>query len=212
MSSAQLSAQGIPLPVELVLSIIQRESGGQAGNVNEKSGASGLMQVMPIALKDFNERHGTTYTMADMRGSDLVSAGRQIQVGVGIVGHFWKSAYKYLSKRYGQTPVSVEELGRIADLFFAAGPGATQDKLDKINPPFWENVQLAYPKWNALPHPRHVFKEQKPWNLPAIQNWLDKPQKNKLIDLPQDPQSGFAVGVLILCAVYYFMNGKGKKK
>lgn len=174
---AELSKQQIPLPVELILSIIERESAGFAGNVNEKSGASGLMQVMPVALKDYNQRHGTTYSMADMRGTDGLSAQRQIEVGVGIVGHFWKSAYKYLSGRYGQSPVSIDEVARIADLFFAAGPGATQSRLNTMQPPFWENVQTKYPTWNALPHPRHVFAEPKPWNLPAIQAWLDTAQK-----------------------------------
>jgi hypothetical protein len=179
---AELSKFQIPLPVELILSVIERESTGKAGDVNEQSGASGLMQIMPIALTDYNQRHGTKYTMADMRGTDPISAQRQIEVGVATVGHFWRSAYHYLSDRYGQqSPVPIEELARIADLYFAAGPGATQNRLDEINAPFWQNVQAAYPTWNALPHPRHVLKEPKPWNLPAIQIWLDSHPKKKTI-------------------------------
>jgi hypothetical protein len=177
---AELSKFQIPLPVELILSVIERESAGIAGDVNQKSGASGLMQIMPIALTDYNQRHGTKYTMADMRGDDPLSAQRQVEVGVATVGHFWRSAYRYLSDRYGsQSAVPIEELARIADLFFAAGPGATQNRLDKISAPFWENVQKAYPTWNALPHPRHVLKEPKPWNLPAIQAWLDASHPKK---------------------------------
>jgi hypothetical protein len=38
-------------------------------------------------------------------------------------------------------------------------------------------------------------------------------KKNNLIELPTDPKAGFAIGVIILCAVYYFMSGgKGKNK
>jgi soluble lytic murein transglycosylase-like protein len=167
------------LPVELILAVLQRESGGHAGEVNPKSGASGLMQVMPIALKDYNQRNGTAHTMADMRGKDNASGRKQIEVGIGVLAHFWKSAYKYLSKRYGASPVPIDELAIIADLFFAAGPGATQSKLNPLNPPTWAAVQAAYPTWNALPHPRHVLKEPKPWNLSAIQAWLDTPSKKK---------------------------------
>jgi hypothetical protein len=79
-----------------------------------------------------------------------------------------------MSKRYGETPVSIDELAKIADLFYAAGPGAAQNILNKVQPPLWDNVQVQYPKWNALPHPRHVLKHPKPWNLPIIQAWLDK--------------------------------------
>jgi hypothetical protein len=175
----ELAKQGVPLPVDLILSVVQRESGGIAGNVNPKSGASGLMQVMPIAVKDYNQRHGTHHTMDEMTHSDAQSARAQLEVGIGVLAHFWKTAYAYLAKRYDSTPVPIEELARIADLFFAAGPVATQDKLNKIQPPFWENVQAAYPTWNALPHPRHVLKEPKPWNLSAIQQWLDAPIDGK---------------------------------
>ena len=50
----ELQKQSLPLPVELILAVIDVESRGVTGLVNPKSGASGLMQVMPIALKHYN--------------------------------------------------------------------------------------------------------------------------------------------------------------
>lgn len=207
----ELTRQKIPLPVELILSVMARESAGKIGDVNPKSGASGLMQIMPVALADYNQRHGTSYTMADMRGEDELSGRKQVEVGIGTIGHFWKSAFKYLSSRYGQIPVPVDELAPIADLYYAAGPKPVIKRLNQIGPPFWPNVQTAFPEWNALPHPRHVLKEPKPWNLSAIDAWLGEPSKKKWINIPENPETGFAIGVLILCAAFYFIGGKKGK-
>lgn len=203
---AELQARAIPLPKELVESIMTVESRGKPGLVNPKSGASGLMQVMPGTLQDFNQRHGTDYTLADMRGTSNYAALKQIRVGVDIMAHYWKRAYQYLSNRLENVPI--DELGRIADLFYVAGPGATKKKLDKLDVPTWERVKAAYPGWNALPHPTKVYAEPKPWNVNAISQWLD----GALSDFPieKDPKKGFGIGVLILMVAYWYMQ-KGKK-
>jgi hypothetical protein len=211
-AAAQLAAHQIPLPVDLVLAVMARESKGKIGDVNPKSGAAGLMQIMPIALADYNQRNGTQYTMDDMSATDDAGAVKQIAVGVGTIGHFWKSAYHYMNHRYGGSPVQIEELARIADLFYVAGPGGARAKLDTVNPPLWANVQSAYPNWSALNHPKHVFAEQKPWNLGAIQGWLDSTVKTpkKGAWALDDPKTGMAVAVVILTVVYYFMKGRPK--
>jgi len=205
--ATELSARSIPLPKELVLAVIWVESRGKPGLVNPKSGASGLMQIMPTTLQDFNQRHGTNYTLADMRGESKDAAIKQIRVGVDIIAHYWKKAYQYLSSRLEHVPI--DELGRIADLFYVAGPGATRKKLDKLPVPVWAAVKDAYPKWNALPHPTKVFAEPKPWDISSISSWLD----GELSKLPivKDPKQGFAFGVLILMAAYWYM-AKGKNK
>lgn len=181
---AELQARSIPLPKELVESIMTVESRGKPGLVNPKSGASGLMQVMPITLQDFNQRHGTDYTLSDMRGTSNDAALKQIRVGIDIMAHYWKRAYQYLSNRLENVPI--DELGRIADLFYVAGPGATKKKLDKLDVPTWERVKATYPGWNALPHPTKVYTDPKPWNVAAISQWLD----GALSDLPvaKDPK------------------------
>ena len=46
--------------------IMAIESSGIASAYNAKSGASGLYQITPICLKDFNQYHKDGYVMADM--------------------------------------------------------------------------------------------------------------------------------------------------
>lgn len=200
--TAELAAQGVPLPVQLILQLIHVESRGKPGLINSKSGASGLMQVMPGTLQDFNKRHGKTYTMADLQGESDTAARRQIEVGIAVLSHYWKSAYKYLRSRLEDVPI--DELAHIADLFYVAGPGATMKRLDKLNTPTWAAVQSVYPKWNALPHPQNVFEQPiASWDLTSIGNWLEGPIKKIL----KDPRAGFAVGVLLLILAYWLMKG-----
>jgi soluble lytic murein transglycosylase-like protein len=201
---AELGSQSVPLPHELILAVIKVESSGKPGLVNNKSGASGLMQIMPTTLQDFNSRHGTNYTMADMQSESDSAARKQIQVGIGVLAHYWKRAFKYLSNRLSDVPI--DELAHIADLFYTAGPGATMKKLDKLSSPTWAAVQAAYPSWNALPHPRKVLKEPKPWDMDRISAWLEGPLKK----IVKDPRKGFALGILMLMLAYWLMKGQGK--
>lgn len=50
--------------------IIQIESSGRPDVVSDK-GAIGLMQITPIALKDYNQRYGTQFTINDLRDEEL---------------------------------------------------------------------------------------------------------------------------------------------
>jgi hypothetical protein len=200
---AELGLQSVPLPHQLILAVIRVESNGKPGLINGKSGASGLMQVMPTTLQDFNNRHGTAYTMADMQSESDSAARKQIQVGIGVLAHYWKRAFKYLSDRMpGEVPI--DEIAHAADLFFAAGSGATMKKMDKLQSPTWAAVQAAYPGWNALPHPRKVLKDPKPWDMEKISAWLEGPIKK----IVKDPKKGFALGLLVLMVAYWLMKGK----
>ena len=201
--ASQLSARKVPLPINLILSVIAVESAGNPGLVNPKSGAMGLMQIMPVVLSDFNKARGKNYSPADMTGESFEAASRQIEVGLWVLSSFWKSAYQYLTNRLSTVPV--DELGRIADLFYVAGPGATKKRLDKLETPTWQAVQDRYPTWNALPHPRRVFKhvdeEPTEWNHAAIEKWLSGPLGTAV--------KGFAGGALILIVAWLLMARKG---
>ena len=59
--AAELERAGYPLPGELVEAVMHRESRGRVGVINPSSGASGLMQVMPVALRDYNNNHKHKY-------------------------------------------------------------------------------------------------------------------------------------------------------
>jgi hypothetical protein len=198
----ELFKQNVPLPSDLIISLIYVESRGKAGSINEKSGASGLTQVMPITLQDFNNRTGKNYTMSDLRRNDVSSAKKQIEVGISVLANYWRSAFKYLSKRYEKVPI--DELAHIADLFYVAGPGATKKRLNKLSNPTWHEIQKAFPKWDALPHPRNVFNKPISWDIEEIDNWLS----GSISKIAKNPVTGFAFGVLILMATYWLLKGK----
>ena len=131
--NSELGRAGYPLPPELVKAVMYRESRGNVGAINPSSGASGLMQVMPIALKDYNQNHQRKYTMADLRGKTQTAAKTQIRIGLWILARFWKGAFNYLRKRLGE--VALDDLARIADMFYAAGPGNSKKKIAKVHQP-----------------------------------------------------------------------------
>jgi hypothetical protein len=206
--SSELARAGIPLPIGLVLSIIHIESSGKPGIKNPKSGASGLMQVMPVVVEDYNKVHSEKYTMADMRNPGNPTA--QIRVGVWILGQFWKGAYRYLVGRLGS--VDTAELMKIADLFYVAGPGATKRKLDKLPAPSYEAARAKFPNWNALPHPdkltQLVSAEGVQFNLDSISDWLQKSTGGGGTTTINN-RTGAAVGLLILAAAYWWMSSHG---
>lgn len=207
---AELERQGVPLPPELMLAIMYVESRGKAGLMNPKSGASGLMQVMPGTLKDFNKRHGRNYSIDDMRSDAPAAALKQIEVGIAVASHYWKSAYKYLSKKLEDIPT--ELLGRVADLFYVAGPGAAQKRLNKLPNISWDAIEAKFSNWAAMPHPRKVYADEydHPFDTQAIGEWLQGPIGGPVepIEPIKDPKMGFALGVLLLMAAYWLMKGK----
>lgn len=200
---SELAAQSVPLPLSLVLSVIDVESNGFPGLINQKSGAAGLMQVMPFVVDDFNKATGSSYGPSDMAGDTANAAKRQIRVGVWILSQFWKSANRYLSKRFSSVPI--DELAKIADLFYVAGPGATRKRLDQLDNPVFSNVESNFPKWNALPHPKRVFdrfyNSGESFDLPAIQKWLTGDTSKILIE----PEEGAAIGIAVIAIAWWFI-------
>jgi len=197
-----LSRFGYPLPVELMEAIISIESGGVPGLVNPKSGATGLGQVMPVVVRDYNKATGEQITMQDLRGQDQQSISDQISISVWVAGRFWRSAYNYLVRRRDTVPI--DELTKIADLFYVAGPGATKKKLEKVSVPTFEQLEKAFPKWNAFRHVHRLLKripENTQWQLASISEWLHGPGiVNKL---QRDPKLAGLIGVFALLAGSY---------
>jgi hypothetical protein len=204
---AELVRANVPLPRDLILAIIDVESRGVPGLTNPKSGASGLMQIMPGTLNSYNDAHSSApISIEELRSSGAVAAVAQIRVGLWVLATYWKSAYKYLAGRLSTIPI--DELSRIADLFYVAGPGATRRRLDKLSVPSWGGLQAAFPSWNALPHPRNVFAhfEDLQWPIEAIQNWVTTEGS-----ILEDPKTGLAVAVAGILVAWWFMRDrKGK--
>jgi hypothetical protein len=204
---AELARAGVPLPRDLILAVIDVESRGAPGITNPKSGASGLMQVMPGTLESYNQAHPTTpVSLEELRSSSAVAAVKQIRVGLWVVSTYWRGAYRYLASRLSTVPI--DELSRIADLFYVAGPGATRRRLDKLSVPSWAGVQAAFPTWNALPHPRNVFAklEGLQWPLEAIQEWVTTGDS-----ILEDPKTGLALAVAGILVTWWMMRDKKGK-
>lgn len=215
--------RGYPYPPELITAVIWIESRGNIGALNPKSGASGLMQIMPIALKDYNERSGNpVLTMSHMRSKEDASFKDQIRVGMWILGRFWKSAHKYLKPKLGK--VSIPDLIKIADTFYAAGPGRMKGLLDPIAAPTFANAELRYPNSNALGHARKVWEKAISdgaiFNQSKIDSWMgDKPD---VPITPPDPDvvplipskspiDGAIIALILIGIVWALWGAKGDK-
>jgi hypothetical protein len=65
---------------------------------------------------------------------------------------------------------------KIADLFYAAGPGATKKRLKKLSIPSYSEIKSKHPTWNALPHTEKLIglisSLGTQFNLDEISDWL----------------------------------------
>lgn len=211
--NAELARGGYPFPADLVLAVIETESGGKVGAVNPKANDSGLMQVIPKTLAAYNKSHpNDTVTLAELQGKDDASAAKQIRVGVAVIASNWRAAYDYLSKRMPQ--VNTDDLARIADLMYVAGQKGTRLRMNKMDPPItWETIQARFPKWVALKHPIRVFSllEGMPWPTQDISDWLSKSPSSSSPKSPLDnmsPNQGAILSLAIIFAAWYFMKGR----
>lgn len=208
--TSELARGEFPLPSELVLAVIQAESRGKAGEVNPVSGATGLMQIMPIALKDYNQRNNDSYVMADLRGTTEPSITIQLRVGIDLLAHYWKLAFKYLKPRLKN--VQLEDLGPIASVFYVAGQGTAKEHLNKIERPTFAAIAKRYPTWNATYYARNVWNltaEQNPvWDLDALEDWLEgkKPEEVKPDLIAKTPRNGFLLAILVVALASAYMK------
>lgn len=205
-----------PFPAPLITALIWVESRGTIGAVNPKSGASGLMQVMPIALKDYNQRSGNPIlSMTDMRSKSEDKAHDQIRVGMWLLGNFWIGAWRYLSKRLPK--VSIPDLVKIADTFYVAGPNRMRKLLDKVAHPTFANALDKYPKSNALGHAIKVWTSANQagavFEENRINQWLGQPIEDTVTPIEIDettPDTGLmpldgAIWGLIMIGLFWYL-------
>lgn len=206
---AELDRSRYPLPPELVLAVMKRESNGKTGVVNTSSGASGLMQCMPIALADYNQNHKLKYTMSDLRSKTGSGARIQVRVGLWILARFWRGAYNYLKKRLGN--VALDDLAKTADFFYAAGPGNARKRLDQVKRPTFEAVKARFPKWDRIVPAQRVWDWVEDhggqWKLDAIDQWLEggvlAEKKNTIL--------GAALGLVLIAVAWWYFSQRSKK-
>lgn len=219
--SAELARINVPLPPELPLSLIRWESAGKTGVINESSGASGLGQFKPIAVKEYNRFHSQKISMADMRDQTERGALLQIRATVWLIAHNWRNANKYL-KRKGRTSVSIDELAKIADLFYGPGPGTAQKMLNKAStPPRYEAAKQQNPTFWGIGHADKVWRlaveNGANFDASAIDSWLGSGDS---IDPDPDPDpdqnqngtldTGMIITILIIAVGWYLLKKGGK--
>jgi len=212
-----ISERGYPFGAEVVRGVIQIESGGVPGITNQQSGASGLMQVMPITLKSYNNANpDRKYTLIQMRSG--TNGRAQIDVGMWVLGHYWRRANSYLSRTLDKIPI--DQLVRIADLYYAAGPGKVEPKLDTIEPKTYDNLKSAFPNFQPFVHADKLWNliqyQKTKWNIDKINNWLGL-EDSRIYDSDLDPQpnppisiddhaSFFVIGAIIILVGWYYLQ------
>ena len=194
-----------------------RESRGEADAVNRTTGASGLLQVMPGTLDWYNQKTGNNISLATMRTPTMSAGAKQIQVGLWVLATFWRSAYRWMTRKNETSDIPLDDMVRFADAFYAAGPGRVQEMGQRIDRATWELWKQRYPTSNINPHAEGVWQgtqEQNPqWDLPGLSAWLagsidipDNGNDNGVIG--EDPGIGLILGLLVILGAWYFMKGK----
>jgi hypothetical protein len=198
---SEIAKGGYPFPPGLVLAVIDVESQGVAGLLNPKSGASGLMQVMPGSLSWYNRSHALKFTLADMRSKSNGPA--QIRVGLWVMGQFWRASHRYLSSRLPVVPI--DELARIADLMYAAGGGRIRELLDKLPTPTWDAFVNAYPQSDAIPHPRRVYDRMDMSTLSPdeIMGWIATSVKSSA---PAEEKKNWLTAAILTAVIGFFVS------
>lgn len=210
-AQAELSRQRLPLPTELVLAVIKKESGGDQSAISSV-GAMGLMQVMPNTLRWYNDSKGTKYTDAQFKQS----AALQIKVGIWVLKGFWQSAYRYLVKRTNQ--IGVDLLSKAASLFYVFGPGRARKYWDKTQPTY-EAFAARYSGTDPIKngYATKIWDWANSagarWQPDAINSWLGGDAVDDGSDAGDvddgKTKTGALVAILIMVAAYQWLSRKG---
>lgn len=211
---SQMDQRGYPWAVEFVLALMQRESGGIIGNTNSTSGASGLMQVMPISLQEYNNKTGSSIQLSTLRATNMASAPTQIKVGMWILASYWKSAYKWLAEQNQNQNIPIDELAKFSDAFYHAGANGMKGLSQNLPRPIrWADWQSGHPNNKITVHANAVWANSlnngAVWNMTKVYDFV----QGGLITIPTDPTSpkmGFVLAIIIFVIGSYLLKG-GKK-
>lgn len=212
----ELAHGGFPWAPELVLSLMQRESGGNPGVVNPTSGASGLMQVMPGTLRHYNAKTGANVPLSVLREKTAAAVPTQIKVGLWVLGTYWKSAFKWLNQENQGDDIPLDELARFSDSFYAAGPGRMKELTRRQPRPLkWAEWERRHPSSDITKHANAIWAkttENNPtWNLDSIDNWVRGSNGvDPIIPVDPDPvvqpKYGFMIALIVLTIASYFLK------
>ena len=177
------------IPTDLVLAIVNNESGGQAGiksTVNTKSAdlptdsggtisvnnAMGLMQVIPPNVASWNQHKQPTITYEDMTGQDQRAARLQIKLGSSIFASGVYQLHKFDPREFpGTSPggATPEQL-KLALICYAIGAGKKGGKrglIPKLEQLRGQKKPLTL-KSLSIHFPKLGYSESK-------QKWINRP-------------------------------------
>ena len=218
-AQSEILRGGYPFPVEFVLSVILAESGGDCGEVNPNSGASGLMQVIRNTLETYNNNNSPNVSIETMRSTDTSDGAAQIRVGLWVLGHYLKRAYRWVASTNPQPGVS--DIMRVDTIMYLRGPGRIYDKFGHLQDRRWSQLVASDPDWKFWGYPRRIWKwtqtnNDPVWDMPAINRWVnDGPQPPPPPPPPPPPveppliagsKNGFLLALIILGVGSYYLK------
>lgn len=158
------------LPPDLVLAVLQHESGGTPGREGSRgtkcgmlptaSGgqvevcrALGLMQIHPRTVASWNEHGDEIAYLEDMTGDDERAIRMQIRLGCWYLAACVAGLHKFDSKAFPS--VSAAKAGQnqlqCALIGYAVGLGALKEKLEQLRsenkPLTYEQLVKSFPEW-----------------------------------------------------------------
>ena len=160
------------IPSDLVLAIINNESGGQigikakvkckAGDMYDASGkrhsinrAMGLMQAIPATVQFYNDSApaGEKALLEDMTGTDERAARLQVRVGckfLAFVNHYLHTRMPKAAPAAHLSDASPDQI-KLVLTGYAVGHGATRKKLMAVKeqgyPPTFDSIKRNFPEW-----------------------------------------------------------------
>jgi len=158
------------LPPDLVLSVLQHESGGtpgREGNRGTKCGilptasggkvevcrALGLMQIHPRTVASWNEHGDEIAYLEDMTGDDERAIRIQIRIGCWYLAACVAGLHKFDSTAFPAVSASKANQNQLqcALIGYAVGLGALKEKLEQLRsenkPLTYEQLVKSFPDW-----------------------------------------------------------------
>lgn len=162
------------LPVDLVLAVIEHESGGVAGKQAEKkckaailptagggqinvNRALGLMQVIPPNIAAWNEQGGVQVLFEDMTGNDERAIRLQIRLGCWILASSFKGINKFYPEVFPTASGGNADPNNVqcALIGYAVGVGALREKFDALKAEgkqlTYQQLRISFPDWGKSP-------------------------------------------------------------
>ena len=207
----EISRGAYPFPVEYPLAVCLVESRGSVGEVNPKSGASGMMQIMPGTLEGYNKNNSPDIPLSQLRSSDHKYAPEQMRVGLWVMGQYLKQGYNWVSKTNPNPPLS--DVIKVSDLMYVRGPAGVRTDFSDIQSRLFKDLVDRRPNYQPFAHPRTVWKwtneeNSADWDTPAIDNWVTGQTEQPEEPPPMIAQTNGFIGALLILAFasWYFQN------